>query len=302
MRPFVIKFVVILGMAALLGTYLYLNNWKWYWLKTEYSDILNGRPALKLRFLVRGHELGVCNVPITDSFDAKGLRELAFCPISDEQFSALKNKAEHVRILVNEEDVPSGLQIEDSYLILNLPAKKIYIVRVTDFDTIATAIANERMHQHDVLACEGKELCRTIRITGVTGWGALEGPYSMADLSKKRAGLPRGRWGYGPETVLTIQSLKRQKAMVVVYLDQFVPEHQIAFKGNVLAVSSLRPEGEAFDYLGGRLKPKIYRLEIDLQQRENKLSIHYSHWNKPSRNEPRPLAAYLTGFEFKELR
>ncbi|MFQ5500509.1 MAG: hypothetical protein ACE5FH_12660, partial [Candidatus Zixiibacteriota bacterium] len=88
---------------------------------------------------------------------------------------------------------------------------------------------------------------------------------------------------------------------LAIYLDQVWPDQKVRFEGAVLAIRSLRPEGSAFSYHGGRLYPKAYLLELALEQGENKIAIYYSRWKQPSRTESRSIAAYVTGIEFKEL-
>ncbi|MFQ5500281.1 MAG: hypothetical protein ACE5FH_11490 [Candidatus Zixiibacteriota bacterium] len=300
MQSRLLKSVLLGAMLILLGTYLYLNRVKLYWLDAQYHEIRNGPSARELRFLARGRELAACDAPLTDNFDSFGHRQLGFCRVSDKQLLGLKNEIQHLAVIVNGHDVPKRLQNRDNDLVLDLPNERIYLVSRTDFNTVAGLIGKERSQRRDIIACRDAELCRTIRVIGGSGWGALEGPYPKTDVIDTRAGQPLGRWGYGPKTELTIQSTKRQKVMVAIYMDQFSPKQRASFEGNVLVTRRLQSEGIAFSYLRRRLYPTMYLLELSLERGNNKIAIHYSRWNQPSRIERRPIAAYLTGIKFRE--
>ena len=89
---------------------------------------------------------------------------------------------------------------------------------------------------------------------------------------------------------------------ILVYMLSTVPEQQIRFESEAIA------RADEFDlppsaHIAGRmfLFPRVFMLELRLEQGRNPIKVAFSGALEPTQQRPAPLAAYLTRVRIKTM-
>ena len=285
-------------VAAFIGlaTYFYLNAGKLEKLRSEYTLFLSGSPAEEIILKRDGHELTRFRLASTGYFDFEGQRQLHFQILGKSKFDNLKGNLEETELIIGDNSADFDSASRTNFIAMQLPRKKIYLVREhgDSTRTISALLWQEKQRIRDVLRCQGKSLCNSLRFGWAGGVGPLEGPYLNTDLIPLRRGMPRGRWGLGPASIFIIESKAPANALLrIVSLDPIEKQSiQVTGKG-VINQKRIKSETKILNIGGKRFYPKIYLVEIMLGEGRNRFSIEYSGWYSQEENGLNKRASYL---------
>jgi len=285
--------VVLALMVGLLGLYFYLDRAMPEYAAANYHKIAEGKTALRVNLQVDGKPVAVFRLPASDFFDATGKYQVSFHALAQAPFRLLKSRLEKVKISLDGQPATVKRIAGKQYLLFLLPHKKLYLTRKSDTRTIAALAWTEIKHRKDIFDCRGSRLCPNIRFSDGDGIGLLDGPYLDTEQAMKRRGMPRGRWAFGPQTTIDIQSKLDTRAILSITALGIMKNQQLIFSGPVLKVKNMLKTPQAINVSGKLFYLKKYLAELQLKPGENNLVIKYSNWLKATPGEPRQLAAYM---------
>jgi len=276
-----------------LGLYFYLDRGMPEYAAANYHKIAAGKTALRVNLQVDGKTVVAFRLPASDFFDATGKYQVNFHALEQVPFRLLKSQLKKVSVSLDGHPATVKRIAGKQYLLFLLPHKKLYLTRAGDTRTIAALAWTERKHRKDIFDCRGSHLCPNIRFAGGAGIGSLDGPYLETEQAAKRRGMPRGRWAFGPQTAIDIQSKLNTRAILSITALGITKNQQLMLSGPVLKVKNMEKTSRAVNVSGKLFYLKKYLAELQLKPGENKLMIKYSNWMKATPGEPRQLAAYM---------
>ena len=285
--------VMLLLMVGLLGLYFYLDRAMPEYAAANYHKIAAGSPALSVDLRVDDKTVATFRLPASDFFDATGKYQVNFHALDPARFRLLNARLKKLSVSLNGQPVTVKRIAGKQYLLFLLPQKKLYLTREGDTRTIAALAWTEEKHRKDIFACRGSRLCPNIRFAGGAGIGMLDGPYLDTEQAAKRRGMPRGRWAFGPQTTIDIQSKLDSRAILSITALGITKNQQLIFSGPVLKVKNVEKTSRAVNVSGKLFYLKKYLAELHLRPGVNNLAIKYSNWMKATPGEPRQLAAYM---------
>jgi len=294
------KVTALAGMVLLFIIYAYLNADKFPDAAHTYYDLLNGRPAPELTLQANGETLAAFRLPSTGFFDAAGQRQLYFQRLDEASYQRLQQQIGQADIYLNGAPVKARRVAKGQFLALLLPRRKIYLVKEHDTKTIAALLWNENHRVRDVLNCQGEDLCNGIRLAWTGGIGPLQGPFLDTDLLPIRRGMPRGRWGIGPESTFIIEAHEPMRVKLSLLALDPSRNQEILLEGDtVTTLHKIKPKTQQLNIAGKRLYPKQYVAEVMLAPGRNEFRIEYGNWARPGRRSGE-MAAYLVSLAIGE--
>ncbi len=287
--------------VVLVGIYFYLNAGKVQRTRAVYDALLEGRPPAELVLRAQGEELVHAKLASTGFFDATGSRQLHFLPLPQEDFEHLREKTAGMEVLIDGERTEPRILTERRFVAVQLPRRLVYLVQEGDPRTIAALLWREKRNALGVLRCNLPDnRCAGLRMQWAAGVGPLEGPYLDTDIVPLRRGMPRGRWGVGPETRLAIET--REATTIRLHLVLLDPSRE----QKILITS---PGGEIQRILGKDPKPvriagkafhvKEYLVQMRLEPGPHELHLGYGDWQSGERKPGR--AVYILQIAIQDI-
>ena len=288
----VLRIAAVVLMAALAGTYFWLNAEKVSYALDQLRTLSGGRPANEITLSLDGRAAARFRFPESDLFDARSARQLNFHRLDEAAFDRLGAAAERVEVALNGARTAAPLQAARGFLHIELPGHRLHLLRGDDLRAMALLIDSHNRSRGDVLACAG-EICQAVRLFGTSGIGPVDGPFLDTDLSPLRRGMPRGRWVYGPATRLDFRASMPARAWIEVEVLGLTPDQEIRFVGPVRKVT-VTASGQEEVLIGGLpFYLKRYVAEVEFQEGDNQISLQYSRYRAAVRETERR-AGYLT--------
>ena len=295
------RFFIMLVMLASLGTYFYLNADKVGNLRFQYNEFVNGERALDVELKSDSESIFHYRLRSSDIFDAEGTRQVSFHRLDPEVYARITDSTEELKLRVNGEDVPFEVIEKGKAVQLIWADRKLYIVQSGDMQVIAENIAYENNNRSGIYECyRVGEFCQLIR-TSTEGIGPVEGPYLDNELEQLRRGLPKGRWGYGPSSTISIDSKISTEAYIEVYMLRLSGDQEVNVEGPILGQQPLAMKKYSAPYGGLQLYPIAMLMKIKLQRGVNDIKLSYSKWIHSDGQISRPRAVYITKIRIKGI-
>ncbi len=295
------RFLIMLVMLASLGTYFYLNTDKVGNLRFQYNEFVNGERALDVELKSDSESIFHYRLRSSDIFDAEGTRQVSFHSLDPDVYARITGSTEELELRVNGEDVPFEAIEKGKAVQLIWADRKLNIVQSGDIQVIAENIVYENNNKNSVYQCyRVGGFCQSIR-TSTEGIGPEEGPYLDNESEKLRRGLPRGRWGYGPSSTISVFSKISTEAYIGVYMLRLSENQEVNVEGPILGQQPLAMKKYSAPYGGLQLYPMAVLIKINLQPGVNDIKLSYSKWAQPDRRNSRPRAVYFTNIRIKGI-
>ena len=234
----------------------------------------------------------------SDIFDARGTKQVIFHRLDPDVYARMTDSIEELKLRVNGDDVPFKVIEKGKVVQLIWADRKLNIVQSEDMHVIAENIAYENNNRTGIIECYMVgEFCQSIRTT-TEGIGPLEGPYLDNESEKLRRGLPRGRWGYGPSSTISIVSKISTEAYIGVYMLRLGEDQEVNVEGPILGQQPVAMKKYSAPYGGLQLYPIAMLMKINLQPGVNDIKLYYSKW---ARRDSRSRAVYITKIRIKRI-
>jgi len=291
---------LLLLMLLPLAAYFIVNDFKIDEAVRQFQAVQSGEAASKASIFIDDELVISKRFAASEIFDAKSQRQVVMLAVTAKQFEKLSINKNRVSVRVAENSTSVQVLSGGKLLVAELPVVRLFIVRDGDKGTLAGFYWQQQKSKKNIVECVGDKLCNAIRISS-RDWTNVEGPYLDTDLNVNKSGLPRGRWVFGPKTVIKIEALRAAKVAVLVTMLGAVADQTISFSGAVTGVRTSVKNTAAVDLGDKRFYPKKNIVELQLQRGVNELVIEYSTWRKSTGNEATGLAAFITAVKIKEI-
>ncbi len=295
------RFFIMLLMLASLGTYFYLNTDKVGILRFQYNEFVNGERALDVELTSDSESFFHYRLRSSDIFDAEGTRQVSFHSLDPDVYARITGNTEELKLRVDGEDVPFKAIEKANAVQLIWADRKLNIVQSGDMQAIAQNIAYEHSYKHGVYQCyRDGNFCQSVR-TSTKGIGPEEGPYLDNEPERLKRGLPRGRWGYGPSSMISVFSKISTEAYIWVYMLRLSENQEVNIEGPILGQQPVAMKKYSAPYGGLQLYPMAVLIRINLQPGSNDIELSYSEWAQPDRHNSHPRAVYITNIRIKGI-
>lgn len=289
----------MLAALGLLATYLFMNSNKIQVAKDDWANIRTGNAASRIRLELAGETVFQQHLKASEIFDKAGNRQIHFMHLPRDVFARIQEDLESASLEIHQQKANLSRTTNESALLAVTKEKRIYLLDEDELKYMMTVIWNERLQSGTLVQCTPPQLCKSLNINS-RDWGPVQGPFPDSELNPGRRGMPKGRWARGPETVLQIQSGKRQKVWMQINLLGVIADQQLRFRGAASQVQKIETDPEPLDAGGRELYPAAYLLALDLKPGPNYLEMSFSKWSKPARQGANPLAAYVVAIGLKQ--
>lgn len=299
-RP-LFRVMTLTTMFGLLLIYVFLNGNKLELVGLARDMLIEGPVPQTISIKMGKDQVYSGPLSSSDIHDFHGQKQINFVDLPGDLLTTAKASGKRLIISLGDESAPALPIGSKGLLNATFSDRIVRLYSAASADALMDSIYEERLKGRNIVECLDPRACATVKLQSEQ-WSRLTGPFLKTDISEDRRGLPKGRWLYGPETQVELHSETAQTIQMLVYVMSTVPKQEIRFDSSAVTRIEEFYLAETAN-LAGRLLlfPRVFMLELRLEQGVNPIDLVFSGALLPTEQRPAKLAAFITRVRIKTM-